>query len=78
MAPYGIIFQLLALVQHTTVDACTQLPCVSRVTAGVRLSQTDSESESARRTQGQTCVTVSDAVLGTMLQACNYQVANLG
>ncbi len=48
------------------------------VTAGVRLSQTDSESESARRTPGQTCVTVSDPVLGTLLQACNYQVANLG
>jgi hypothetical protein len=48
------------------------------VTAGFGLSQTDSESESARRTPEQTCVTVSDPVLGTMRQACNYQVANMG
>ena len=51
--------------------------CHLSVTAEVRLSQTDSESESARRTPGQTCVTVSDPVLSTMWQACNYQVANL-
>ncbi len=41
--------------------------CHRSVTApgGVRLRQTDSESESARWTQGQTCVTVSDPVLAT-------------
>ncbi len=43
-----------------------------------RLSQTNSESESSRRTPGQTCVTVSDPVLDSMRQACNYQGANLG
>ncbi len=53
------------------------LPTLLMVTAGYRLSQTDSESKSARQTQGLTCVTVSDPVLGTMRQACNYQVANL-
>ncbi len=44
----------------------------------VRLSQTDSDSESGSvlRTPGQTCVTVSDPVLSTMRQACNHQVAN--
>ncbi len=53
--------------------------CHLSVTAGVRLSQTDSECESAWRTPGpgQTCVTVSDLVLGSMKQACNYQVAIL-
>ncbi len=62
--------------RHTTLVQ----NCHLSVTAGVRLSQTDSESESesAWRTSGQTCVTVSDPVLSTMRQACNYQVANLG
>ncbi len=40
--------------------------CHLSVTAGYRLSQTDSESESARRTPGLTYVTVSEPVLGTM------------
>jgi hypothetical protein len=60
--------------RHTTREH----NCHLSVTAGVRLSQTDSESESAQRTPGQTCVTVSNPVLSTMRQACNYQVANLG
>ncbi len=46
--------------------------CHLSVTAGVRLSQTYSESDSALRTPGQTCVTFSDPVLSTMQQACNY------
>jgi hypothetical protein len=63
--------------------------CHLSVTAGIRLSQTDSEFESAWRTPGQTCVTVSDPVMGLLARvlgtvprshdwAFNYQVANLG
>ena len=61
-------------IRHTTLVH----NCHLSVTAGVMLSQTGSEFESARRTPGQTCVTVGDPVLGTMQQPCNYQVTNLG
>ncbi len=83
MAPNGVVFQLVALVQWRARAqahyACTQLPSVSHTVTGsggwARLTQSDSESESAGQIHGQT---VSDTILNLMLQACNYLVANLG
>jgi hypothetical protein len=52
--------------------------CHLSVPAGGRLSHTDSESESALRTQGQTCVIVSDRVLTPGHNAASLPSGQLG
>ncbi len=83
MAPYGVVFQILALVQWRAQAqahyACTQLPSESVSHSG-SLSQAEPDWQWIRicpADSGAAC-TVSDPVLGTMRQACNKQVANLG
>ncbi len=75
----GVLSSCISIISARAVT-CKSSDTTVTAGPGVRLSQTasDSESESAPRTLEQTCVTVSDPVLGTMRQACNYQVANLG